>query len=58
MLRDVKRYIDEAPQRYKVVGYSVKPTVEQDRIKMNIKISNHAPLDVTPIFNSMVQIII
>ncbi|WP_338657040.1 hypothetical protein V6B14_22780 (plasmid) [Sporosarcina psychrophila] len=53
MFRETKRYIEEAPQRYKVIGYSVKASVEEEKIRFNIKLSKHAPLDVTPFFSQM-----
>lgn len=53
MDREIKRYIEEEPQRYKVIGYSVKPNIEEDRIRFNIKLSRQAPLDVTPFLSKM-----
>lgn len=54
--KEIKRYIDDEPQRYRVVGFLVRPQLEKEFSKPKMEISDRAPLDVTPYFSQMVHV--
>ncbi|MEK4487921.1 hypothetical protein MHH81_20655 [Psychrobacillus sp. FSL H8-0484] len=58
MPRKIKRYIEEEPQKYKVIGYSTAPVEEQEVIQIDTRITLSTPLDISCFFREMVQVII
>ncbi|MEX3624987.1 hypothetical protein [Viridibacillus arvi] len=54
----INRYLEKEPQLYKVVGYSVKPSVQQKNINLKMRVSHTKPLDVTVYLNQLAQVII
>lgn len=54
--KEIKRYIDDEPQSYRVVGFLVRPQLEKEFSAPKMEISKRTPLDVTPYFSQMVHV--
>lgn len=61
MQKNVRRYIHNKPQKFKVVGfvgYNPDAQKEKENVKLNLNISMHSSLDVSSFLNEMVQAVV
>ena len=58
MKKAIKRYVEEEPQKYKVIGYSTEAKEKHtDVLLIDARVTHSTPLDISIFFREMAQVV-